>query len=179
MINATRQNNQIALLQPNPHPVISLTPDIKVPRTIQNVPDLLVLVEMLVEEGLHFFFVNVAHLLRADGDFIPIFVVAGCGDGVNTRDFGDAVVDDAELGEVIWVYRAAGVVGLALVALVYVSMYENRKGIAGAYGKVVEPVCLHFGVDGILEICCLLNSSYSRVKKNGSGIGQWETLEII
>jgi hypothetical protein len=83
MINATGQDNQIALLQPDPHPVISLTPDVEVPRTVQNVPDLLIFVQMLVEKGLHFLFVNVAHFLGADGNLIPVLVVAGCSDSID------------------------------------------------------------------------------------------------
>jgi hypothetical protein len=71
-----------------------------------------------VEKRFHFFFVDVAHLFGADGDFIPVLVVARCGDCVDAGDFGDAVVDDAELLQVGWVYRASGVMGLALVALV-------------------------------------------------------------
>ena len=76
MINPRRQHNQIPLLQPNPHPLIALTPHIEEARAIQDVPDFLVLVQVLVEERLHFFFVDGAHLLGRDGDFVPVLVVA-------------------------------------------------------------------------------------------------------
>lgn len=83
MIDAARQNNQITLLEPDPDPIIPLTPHVKETRTIQNVADFLVLMQMLVKEGFHFFFVDVAHFFGADGDFIPVLVVARCGDGIN------------------------------------------------------------------------------------------------
>jgi hypothetical protein len=97
MVNSRRQNNQIAFLEPNSHPVVTLAPNIKVTRTIQNVPDLLILMQMLVEERLHLLFVDVAHLLWADGDFIPVLVAAGCSNRFDAGDFRDAVVDDTEL----------------------------------------------------------------------------------
>lgn len=43
MVNPRRQNNQIALLEPNPHPVIPFAPDIEVTRTVKNISDFLVL----------------------------------------------------------------------------------------------------------------------------------------
>lgn len=95
MIDAARQDDQITLLKPNPNPVVSLTPDIKVTRTVKNVANLLVLMQMLTEESLHFFLVNVAHLFGANGNLISVLVVARCGNLVNPRDFGDVVVDDA------------------------------------------------------------------------------------
>ena len=44
MINARRHDHQIALLQSNPHPVIALVPDIEVPASRENIPDLFILV---------------------------------------------------------------------------------------------------------------------------------------
>lgn len=57
MINARRHNHQITLFQPNPHPIITLASDIKVPSTFQNIPDLFILMQMLMEEVLHLLFV--------------------------------------------------------------------------------------------------------------------------
>lgn len=76
MVNARRKNNQIALLKPDPHPIITLTPDVEEPCTIKNVPDLFILMQVLVEEAFDLLLVDVAHLLRRDGDFIPVLVVA-------------------------------------------------------------------------------------------------------
>jgi hypothetical protein len=94
MIDAARQDDQIALFKPNPDPVIPLAADVKVARTIQDVPNLLVLVQVLTEESLHFFLVNVAHLLGTYGNLIPVLVVARCSNLINAGDFGYAVVDD-------------------------------------------------------------------------------------
>jgi hypothetical protein len=63
MVDSTRQNNQVTLSQPNPHPIITLTSDIKVARTIENVSNLLILMQMLMEETLDLLFVNVSHFL--------------------------------------------------------------------------------------------------------------------
>ena len=95
MIDPTWQDDQITLLKPDPDPVVPFTPDIKVTRSVQDVPDLLILVQMLMEERFDLFLVNVTHLLRAYGNLIPILVVPGCGNLVNTRHLGNTVVDDA------------------------------------------------------------------------------------
>ena len=75
---------------------------------------------MLVEEHLYFLFVDGAHFVGRDGDFISVFVGALLSDFVDGRDAGAAVVEDAELGEVGGGYFATGVVVEALVALVEV-----------------------------------------------------------
>jgi hypothetical protein len=64
MVNAARQDDQVTLLEPDPDPVIGLTPDIKETRAVEDVPDLFVLVKMLMEEALHLLFVDISHLLR-------------------------------------------------------------------------------------------------------------------
>ena len=53
VVDARRHDHKIALLKPQAHPIIILAPDIKVSSTAQNVADLFVLVQVLVEEGLH------------------------------------------------------------------------------------------------------------------------------
>jgi hypothetical protein len=78
MVNATGQDDQVALLEPDPDPVIGLTPDIEETRAIENVPDLFVLVQVFMEEALHLLFVNISHLFGRDGDLIPVLVVARC-----------------------------------------------------------------------------------------------------
>ena len=103
MIDTTRQDDQIALLKPDPDPVVTLASDIKVACAIQNVPDLLVLVQVLAKESLDFLFVNVAHLLRADSNLISVLVVARRSDLVNTSDFGNVMIDDAQLFQIVWV----------------------------------------------------------------------------
>ena len=57
MIDPRRHNHQIPLLQPNPHPIVLLAPDIKISSATEDKPDLLVLMQMLREEGLDFLFI--------------------------------------------------------------------------------------------------------------------------
>lgn len=117
MIDPRRQYNQITLLQPNPHPIIALTPDIEKPRAIENVPNLLVLVEMLVEETLHLLFVDVAHFFGRNGDLIPVLVAALLCYRIDLVIGSHVSVDYAKVGEIGWVDVAPGVVREALVAL--------------------------------------------------------------
>jgi hypothetical protein len=83
MINPRGHNHQIALLQPHPHPLIPLAPDIEIPRPVQDIPNLLVLVQMLVEECLHLVFVGVAERGGRNGDYVAVFVGARGGEGVD------------------------------------------------------------------------------------------------
>jgi len=77
MVNTTGQDDQVALPQPDPHPVVSLAAHIEVTGAVENVPDLLVLVQVLVEEALDLLFVDVAHLFWRDCDLVSVLVVAG------------------------------------------------------------------------------------------------------
>ena len=115
--DATGQDDQIILLQPDPHPLVLLAPHIKEPFPIQDVPDLLIFVQMLVEEHVHLLLIHVAHLFGRDGDLVAVLVGASVGDGVDVGDGGTAVVDDAELLEVVGGQVLAGVVVEALVTL--------------------------------------------------------------
>jgi hypothetical protein len=130
MINPTGQNNQIPLLQPNPHPIISLAPDIEVARAVQNIPNLLVLMQVLVEEAFYFLLVDVAHGGGGDGDFVAVLVRALLGERFYFVVGGDVLVEDAKVGEVGGGDGAAGVVGEALVAL---RLLVSRVG--GWWGK--------------------------------------------
>lgn len=107
MINTRRHDDQITLLKPDPDPVVALAPDVKVARAIQDVADLLVFVQMLVEEGLHFFLVDGAHGGGRNGDLIAVLVLALGREGVHVSDVRIVVVEDAKLGEVGGVYGAA------------------------------------------------------------------------
>lgn len=72
---------------------------------------------MLVEEVLHFFVVAWEGG-GGDCDYIAVLVLALGGDFVDGLDGGEVEVEDSKLGELFWWYGAAGVVRLALVALV-------------------------------------------------------------
>ena len=152
MINPSRKNNQIILTQPNAHPLILLPTHIKVSLPIANVSNLLVLMQMLTEECFHFLLVDVAHSLRRDADFVAVLVAALGGQGVDEVDGWAVAVEDADGLEVGLGDGAAGVVGLALVALLIVS-FNSEKGsmrnFSGnecrqTYRLVIVPVCLHF-----------------------------------
>lgn len=120
MINPRGHNHQIALLQPQPNPSIVLAPDIKVPPTGENVSNLLVLVQVLVEEGLDFLLVA-RQQVGGDFDLVAVLVGALGGDLVDGVEVvREVIVGYAEGGEVGWVDGAAGVVREALVALVVV-----------------------------------------------------------
>jgi hypothetical protein len=128
MIYPRRQHQQIILFQSNPYPLVPLAAHVEIPVPVQDVPDLLVLVQVLFEEHLDLVFVDGAHLVGRDGDFVAVLVGALRRNGVDGRDTGAVPVEDAERREVGFRDRAAGVVGRALVA-----------------GQVVVVVCFHFG----------------------------------
>lgn len=82
MINPRWHNHQIPLLQPNPHPLVPLTPHIKVSSPIQDIPDLLILVQVLVEEILDLLLV-VGQSGWGDFDGVAVLVVSVFGDAVD------------------------------------------------------------------------------------------------
>lgn len=117
MVDPRGENNQITLLQPDPHPIIVLAPDIEESRAIQNISDLLILMQMLMEEALHLFLVNVTHLLGRHGNLIPVLVVALFSQCVDIIIRSNVTVENTQVGEIVRVDAAPGVVGQALVAL--------------------------------------------------------------
>lgn len=117
MVNPRRQNNQIVLGQLDAHPLVLDTADIKVPLPVEDVPDLLVLVEVLGEEGLDLVLVRGAQGLRGHDDLVAVLVAALPGELVDLGDGGEVAVEDAQGGQVVLGDGAAGVVGVALVAL--------------------------------------------------------------
>lgn len=128
VVNPRRHNHQIALLQPQPHPRIVLTPHIKVSAASQNVPNLLVLVQVLVEESFDLLLVT-GEEGRRNLNLVAVLVAALGGDLVHAvQVVREEVVGYADGGEVGGVDRAAGVVGEALIAF-----------------EVVKPVGFHFG----------------------------------
>jgi hypothetical protein len=117
MVNARGKNQEIILDQTNAHPVVILAANVKESFAIKNIPNLLVLMQMLVEERLDFFLVDVAHFLGRDGDFVAVFVAAVAGESIDVGDLRTQPVDDAEGFEVGGVDLAARVVVFTLVAL--------------------------------------------------------------
>lgn len=80
MIDARRQNEQIPFLRPHPHPPILAVPHVKIPRTLQDVPDLLVVVHVFVVEQFDLVLVGRAHGGGRDGDFVAVGVGARLGE---------------------------------------------------------------------------------------------------
>lgn len=100
MIDSCRQDDQIVLLQPDSDPVVSFTPHIEETLSIQDVPDFLVLVQVLVKEHLDLILVHSAHLLGRDGDLISVLVAAVLGDLIDGRHRGTVMVEDSELSQI-------------------------------------------------------------------------------
>lgn len=96
MEDARREDNQVVLFQADTHPLIAQAPHVKESLAVHDIPDLLVLVQVLVEEHLDFFFVHVAHLVGRDDDLVPVLVGALVGDLINLCNGWTAVVEDTE-----------------------------------------------------------------------------------
>jgi hypothetical protein len=133
MVNPRGHDGQIPLFQSQSDPIVTFTPHIKVPCSIEYISDFLIFVEMLVKEGFYFFFV-VGEGGGGDGDFVAVFVAAGGGEGVYAVQGGIVVADYAEVGEVRGGDWAAAVVGEALVALWGVLLVVGGDGGRGGKG---------------------------------------------
>jgi hypothetical protein len=83
VIDTGGEDNQIILGQLDAHPLILLAADIKVPLSITDVSNLLVLMKMLSEEHLHFGFVGLAHSGGRNDDLIAVLVAAVCCEGID------------------------------------------------------------------------------------------------
>jgi len=58
MVDSGRHDHQIKFIQLDSHPIIILVSHIEEPRAIQDVPNLLILVQMLIEEGFHLLLIH-------------------------------------------------------------------------------------------------------------------------
>ena len=96
MINSSRHDHQIIGLKPDANPIVVLAADVKVAAAITDVPDLLVLVQMLVEEGLDFVLV-VGQQRRGDGDLVAVLVATRGSEGVDVGYVWVVEVEDTEL----------------------------------------------------------------------------------
>lgn len=154
MVYARGHDHQISLLQPNSHPIVILTPNIKVPSAIQYISDLLILMEVLVEEVLDLFFV-VGKGGGRDVDLVAVLVRALAGDPVDGINVvWEVVVDYAERGEVVWVDSTAAVMWLALVTLSGgQATVCSALGYCLTYRKIVEPICLHIENLSVDRVC--------------------------
>lgn len=116
MINARGHDHQVVFLEPDPHPLVALAAHVEVASAVEDVPDLLVLVQVLGEEVLDLGLV-LGQRRRRDGHFVAVLVVALGGQRIDGVEVWVVEVADAQRGEVVGGDIAAGVVGGALVAL--------------------------------------------------------------
>lgn len=95
MVDARWQDDEILLLEANAHPVVAGVADVKESLAIENVPNFLVLVQVLGEERLHLLLVNGAHLLRGHRDLVPVLVTALLCDRIDVAHRRASAVEDA------------------------------------------------------------------------------------
>ena len=95
MINPRRKNNHILLDKTDTDPLVLLPTHIEVSLPVEDVPNLLVLVQMLREERLDLLLVYGAHRRRRDTDLVAVTVSALRGDGVHICDRRAVLVQHA------------------------------------------------------------------------------------
>jgi hypothetical protein len=117
MIDTRRQNYEITLLHGDANPVVLNATDIKIAISIEDIPNLLVLMQVLVKEHLHLILVNGAHRLRRHDALIAVLVVSFLRELVDRRNLGVVPVKNADRGKMGFVDGTAGVVQLSLVTL--------------------------------------------------------------
>jgi hypothetical protein len=127
MINSSRQNDQVILLQSDADPVISCASHVEESFPIQYVSNLFVFVKMLVEEHLHLHFIDVSHLLRRDCNFISVLVTSFSGNRVYIIYRRASIVDDTEVTQVTTIDGFPRVMVVALVTLKKDSVLASKR----------------------------------------------------
>lgn len=117
MVDARGQNNHVVLVQADADPLIVLPSHVEVPLAVEDVPDFLIFVQVLGEEHLYFFFVNVAHSRWRHAHLVAVLVAPLGGELVDGFEGRAVVVHHTQGGKLVFRDGAAGVVRLALVAL--------------------------------------------------------------
>ena len=108
MVDARRQDEQIALVGANPDPLVLGVAHVKVPGPLEDVADLLVFVHVFVVEGFDLLFVDDwAHGVRGDGDFVAVGVGAAFGEVLHVGGRGgrrgrEGVMEYSEGCEMGW-----------------------------------------------------------------------------
>lgn len=92
MVNPCRKNDQVIRLQEDAHPLVALVTDIEVSMTIPDVPNFLVLMQVLVEKALDLLLVDIPHLLGRNGDLVTVLVPALFGQLVDVLNVAEVVV---------------------------------------------------------------------------------------
>jgi hypothetical protein len=117
MVDTSRKNDQVILHQLDPDPFVLLATHVKVTLAVTDVADLLIFMQMLIEEHLHFLLVHITHRLWRNDNLIAILVPTFLGQFIDRLEGGEMVVLDSNGGEVVHRHQAAGVMGFPLVAL--------------------------------------------------------------
>jgi hypothetical protein len=138
VIDAGGQDDEVALLDAEADPLVVARAHIKVAGAVEDVPDLLVLVQVLVEEHVDLALVGVAERLRRDLDGVAVLVAALLCEDVHARHVGVVRRHDANVCEHGRRDRLGGIMGLARI-----SLESRRVGFGSVYG-----VLFFFAVDG-------------------------------
>lgn len=117
MVDASGQDDEVALHQTDAHPFIIDTPHVKKAFTVKDVSNFFILMQVFLEERLHLVLVGRAHFLQRDDYFITIFVGAFGGNAIDSLNGRAVTVEDPQLGQVFWVYGSTRIVVLTLIAL--------------------------------------------------------------
>lgn len=96
VVNTSRKNNHIILVQTDTDPLILLAAHIEISFAVEDIADLLVLVQVLSEEHLHLFLVDIAHSLRGDAHLIAILVPALRGKLIHRLDSRAVVIQHTQ-----------------------------------------------------------------------------------
>ena len=78
VVDASWHDHQVAFLKLNADPVIILVPHIEISTTVEDIPNLFVLMQVLMEEGFDFAFISISKGGWRDGDLIPVLVSPLC-----------------------------------------------------------------------------------------------------
>jgi len=115
--------DQVILLQLYPNPLVALTSNIEESSTIPNISNLLILMQVFIEEHLDLFFIDIAHFLRGNRDYIAILVASLQCELIDISDIRKSVVEDSKLRKIFLRNFPTGIVEFTLVdALVRVSL---------------------------------------------------------
>ena len=95
MINPSRHDHEIVLVQLDPDPLIVLVAHVEIATAVENVADLFVLVDVFVEEYLDLFLVDIAHGGRRDGDLVAVPVAPLRGEPVHVFHGREVEVRDS------------------------------------------------------------------------------------
>lgn len=99
MVNTSRKNNHISLVQADTNPLILLAAHIEVSFSVEDIADLLILVQVLSEERLYLFLVDITHSLRGDAHLVAILVPSLCGKLIHRLDCRAVVIQHTQRGE--------------------------------------------------------------------------------